>query len=67
MQGIRATLGDLECTVANLSSTGAMLRIRTEVPAGREAALVIDLPAPVKTKVRVVHAQARVLILPSTS
>jgi len=67
VQGIRATLGDLACTVANLSSTGAMLRIRTEVPAGREAALVIDLPTPVKTKVRVVRCEPVDVAMPGAA
>ena len=34
IQGVRAKLGSLECTVANLSSTGAMLRSRVEAPVG---------------------------------
>ena len=52
---------------ANLSSTGAMLRIRTEVPAGREASLVIDLPTPVKTKVRVVRCEPVDVALPGAA
>jgi CheY-like chemotaxis protein len=52
-------LGNLECVVANLSSTGAMLRSRTEVAVGREAPLELDLaPSPIITNVRVVRCEA---------
>lgn len=67
VHGIRATLGNLQCTLANLSITGAMLRVRTEVPVGREAALVIDLPTPIKTTVRVVRCEAVDVALPGAA
>lgn len=57
VHGIRAKLGIVECTVANLSSTGAMLRSRIEVPVGREIGLLFELPTPVSTKVRVVRCE----------
>ena len=57
VQGIRAKLGDVECTVANVSSSGAMLRSRVEVPLGRELNLLIELPAAVSTRVRVVRCE----------
>ena len=55
--GIGARLGDLACTVTNLSSSGAMLRSRLEVPVGREVTLVFDLPKPVTTEVRVARCE----------
>jgi CheY-like chemotaxis protein len=57
VHGVRAKLDTLECTVANLSSTGAMLRSRVEVAVGREMSLLFELPAPVTTKVRVVRCE----------
>lgn len=67
MQGIRAKLGNVECTVANLSSTGAMLRSRLEVPVGREASLLFELPTPVATKVRVVRCEPVDIALPGAA
>lgn len=67
VQGIRAKLGDLECTVANISSTGAMLRSRLEVPVGREMNLVLELPTPVTTKVRVVRCEPVDVALPGAA
>ena len=65
IQGVRAKLGNLECTVANLSSTGAMLRSRVEVPAGREMNLLIELSArPVSARVRVVRCESIEVGLP---
>jgi len=55
VHGVRARLGGVECTVANLSSTGAMLRSRFEVPVGRETELLLDLPKAVTSNVRVVR------------
>jgi CheY-like chemotaxis protein len=57
VQGIRAELGNIECLVANLSSTGAMLRSPIEVPVGSEIGLLFELPTPVSTKVRVVRCE----------
>ena len=42
-QSVRARLGNLECTLANVSTTGAMLRARHAVAIGRESPLVIEL------------------------
>ena len=67
VHGIRAKLGDLECTVANLSSTGAMLRSRLEVPVGCETTLVLELPTPVMTKVRVVRCEPVDVALPGAA
>ena len=64
VQGVAAKLGDLECTVANLSSSGAMLHSRAEAPVGREANLVLELPSPVITKVRVVRCEPVDVALP---
>ena len=57
VQGIRARVGRVECTVANLSSTGAMLRSRVEVPVGSEVHMQFDLPTPVATTVRVMRCE----------
>lgn len=67
MQGIRAKLGSIECTVANLSSTGAMLRSRLDVPIGREMGLLFELPTPVATKVRVVRCEPVDVALPAAA
>ena len=67
MQGIRAKLGNVECTVGNLSSTGAMLRSRLEVPVGREMSLLFELPAPVTTRVRVVRCEPVDVALPGAA
>ncbi len=67
MQGIRARLGNLECVVANLSSTGAMLRSRLEVPVGREMGLLFELPTPVSTKVRVIRCEPPDVALPGAA
>ncbi len=67
MQGIRAKLGNVECVVANLSSTGAMLRSRLEVPVGREIGLLFELPTPVSTKVRVVRCEPVDVALPGAA
>jgi CheY-like chemotaxis protein len=65
--GIGATLGDLACTVTNLSSSGAMLRSRLELPVGREVTLVLDLPNPVITKVRVARCEPIDVALPGAA
>jgi CheY-like chemotaxis protein len=64
VQGLRAKLGNLECVVANLSSTGAMLRSRLEVAVGREVQLLIELPSPVSAKVCVVRCEPVDVALP---
>lgn len=64
VQGIRAKVGDIECTVANLSSTGAMLRSRIEIPVGREINMLLELPTPVATRVRVVRCEPIDVALP---
>lgn len=61
---MRAKLGNLECTIANLSNTGAMLRSRLEVAVGREVQLLIELPQPVSVKVRVVRCEPVDVALP---
>jgi CheY-like chemotaxis protein len=67
VQGIRAKLGNLECTVANLSTTGAMLRSRLEVSVGCELNLLFELPTPVATKVRVVRCEPVDVALPGAA
>ena len=67
MQGVRAKLGNVECIVANLSSTGAMLQSRTEVPVGREVSLLFELPTPVVTTVRVVRCEPVDIALPGAA
>lgn len=67
LEGIRAKLGNLECTVANLSSTGAMLRSRLEVPVGREMSLLLELPSPVATKVRIIRCEPVDVALPGAA
>jgi CheY-like chemotaxis protein len=67
IEGIRAKLGNLECTVANLSSTGAMLRSRLDVPVGREMSLLLELPTPVTTKVRVMRCEPVDVALPGAA
>jgi CheY-like chemotaxis protein len=62
--GIGAKLGDLVCTVTNLSSSGAMLRSRFEMLVGRELTLVLDLPNPVITEVRVARCEPIDVALP---
>lgn len=65
IQGIRAKLGNLECTVANLSHTGAMLRCRAEVPVVREVNLLLEFASgAVSTPVRVVRCDAIDVELP---
>ena len=65
VQGLRAKLGNLECQVANLSTTGAMLRSRLEVAVGREVTLVLELtPHPLSAHVRVVRCEPMDVALP---
>ena len=67
VRGIRAKLGTIACTVANLSSSGAMLRSRVEVPAGREIKLLLELPAPVTANVQVVRCEPIDVELPGAA
>src|SRR3954462_2143724 len=65
IQGIRAKLGSVECTVANLSQTGAMLRSRVELPVGHEVNFLFEFePQPVGTRVRVVRCEPLDIELP---
>jgi CheY-like chemotaxis protein len=65
VKGIRAKLGNLECTVANLSTTGAMLRSPLEIAVGREVEMLVELaPHPVTAQVRVVRCEAIDVPLP---
>ena len=58
MQGLRAKFGNFECTVANLSTTGAMLRSRLEVATGREGSLLLEFsPNPISVPVRVMRCE----------
>jgi CheY-like chemotaxis protein len=65
IQGVRAKLGNLECTVANWSSTGAMLRSRVEAAVGQEMHLLLELASrSVATRVRVVRCESIEVGLP---
>jgi CheY-like chemotaxis protein len=65
IQGVRAKLDNLECTVANLSSTGAMLRSRVEAVVGREMHLLVELaPRSIAARVRVVRCESIEVGLP---
>ncbi len=58
IQGVRARMGAVECSIGNLSSTGAMLRSRVPVPVGQEATLVLEAePKPVSTQARVARCE----------
>jgi len=62
---IRARLGTLECTVANLSLTGAMLRAKREVAVGRDAVLALNLePQAVTGRARVARCEPLDVPLP---
>ena len=64
-QSLRARLGNLECTLANVSTTGAMLRTRYAVAIGRESPLVIELSSkPATVQVRVVRCEPVDVALP---
>jgi hypothetical protein len=48
----------MECSLVNVSTTGAMVLSRVELPAGREVSLEIETePAPVTAKVRVIRCE----------
>jgi CheY-like chemotaxis protein len=65
LHDVRAKLGTVECTVANLSTTGAMLRSRTEMMVGRELPLLLELASrPLSTQVRVVRCESIEVGLP---
>jgi hypothetical protein len=64
IQGVRAKLGSLECTLANLSSSGAMLLSRLQVPVGREGELQLELSKPVSVRVCVVRCDPVAVALP---
>jgi len=65
VQDIRARLDTLDCILANVSTTGAMLRTRVEVAVDREIPLTIDLsPAPATVRVRVVRCEPADVALP---
>jgi hypothetical protein len=67
VQGVRAKLGSVDCALANLSVTGAMLRSRLAVAVGREAQLLIVLPKAVTSKVRVVRCEPLDVALPGAA
>jgi hypothetical protein len=65
LEGARARLDALECILANVSTTGAMLRTRVAVPIGCESPLVIELaPKPTTVQVRVVRCEPADVALP---
>ena len=62
---VRAKLGTLECQVANLSTTGAMLRSQVEVGVGREMLMLLQLESALATvNVRVVRCEPVETALP---
>ena len=65
VQGVRAKLGNLECAVANLSTTGAMLRSRLEIAVGREIQMLLEMPSHSATAhVRVMRCEPVDVALP---
>lgn len=60
-------MDSVECTIANVSTTGAMLLSKLEVAVGREAQLLIGLPKPVSAKVRVVRCEPVDIALPGAA
>ena len=65
-EGVRARLGNLECSLTNVSTTGALLRARHAVAVGRESPLVIELMSkPATVQVRVVRCEPVDVALPS--
>jgi hypothetical protein len=67
VQGIRARLGDSECTVVNLSTSGALLQSRLEMPVGHEINLLFELPSAPMTTVRVVRCEPIDVALPGAA
>jgi CheY-like chemotaxis protein len=63
-KGIRARIGTIECSLANVSRTGAMLLCPVKLPIGHEAALVIETEHPMSTKIRVARCDPRDVALP---
>ena len=65
LQDVRARLNTLECILANVSTTGAMLRTRAAVAIDREIPLIIELaPKPATVQVRVVRCEPTDVELP---
>jgi CheY-like chemotaxis protein len=65
LQDVRARLNTLECVLANLSTTGALLRTRAAVAVDREIPLIIELaPKPAILQVRVVRCEPADVALP---
>jgi len=65
LQDVRARLNALECILANVSATGAMLRTRAAVAVDREIPLIIELaPKPATLQVRVVRCEPADVALP---
>ena len=66
VQGIRARVGTVRCTLANVSATGAMVKSRVDLPIGREAMLVLEVdPKPVSVRVRIERCEPVDVALPS--
>jgi CheY-like chemotaxis protein len=58
VQGVRGRIGDIECSLGDVSATGAMVRTRFELPVGGELGLALELePKPVSTQVRVARCE----------
>src|ERR1019366_6820302 len=65
IQGVRAQFGNLECSLANLSATGAMIRSRHELAVGSEALLSLELePSPLSVRARIVRCEPVDVALP---
>jgi CheY-like chemotaxis protein len=65
VQGVRGRIGNIECSLGNVSTTGAMVRSRLELPLGHEAPLVLEIqPKPVTTQVRVRRCEPFDIALP---
>ena len=65
VQGIRARVGNVEGSLANISVTGALLRARVALPVGHEGGLDIELgPKPATTQIRVARCEPIDVALP---
>src|SRR3989442_1767082 len=65
LQDVRARLNTLECILANVSTTGAMLRTRAAVAIDRKIPLIIEIaPKPATVQVRVVRCEPTDVALP---
>lgn len=68
MEGIRARLGGMECTLSNLSTTGAGVRARSEMALGREVPLKLEVePKAITVSVKVARCEPVDVALPGAA